>query len=137
MEKNPIKNDARRTARESQIGSERTCRLCQEADIASLTRGPRSLLEEHHVVGQANDPDLTITLCFNCHRKLTERMRANGTSMHTPKTCLDQLVAFLLGLAAFFRMLSEKLTEWASKPGNLATALDTNYPNWRTMPEAA
>ena len=137
MEKNPIQNDARRTAREEQLGSERTCRLCQEADIAALRRGSRSLLEEHHVVNEANDADLTITLCFNCHRKLTERMRANGTSTAAPKTCLDQLVAFLLGLAAFFRMLSEKLTEWASKPGNLETALDINYPTWRTMPEAA
>ena len=137
MERNPIKNDARRTARKAQLGSDRTCCLCQEADIASLTRGSRSLLEEHHVVGEANDADLTITLCFNCHRKLTERMRANGTSMHPPKTCLDQLVAILLALAAFFRMLSDALTEWAKKPGNLATALDSNYPEWRAMPEAA
>lgn len=61
----------------------------------SVFQPPAVPLEEHHVVNEANDADLTITLCFNCHWKLTERMRANGTSMHTPKSCLYQLVAFL------------------------------------------
>ena len=136
MEQNPIKNDARRKAREEQLGPNRSCLLCPETDFSTLTRGSRSLLEAHHVVGEANDPDTTVLLCLNCHRKQTERLRSNGTSMRPPRTLLDQIVAILRGLAAFFRMLSEKLTEWATKQGKLVTALDANHPSWRNLPEA-
>jgi hypothetical protein len=136
MEQNPIQNDARTAERKRKLGHELRCLLCPEGDIWALTRVHRSLLEKHHLVGKANDPDALVTLCFNCHHKLTERMRANGTSMAPPETCLELIENLLLGLAAFFQMLSEKHTEWARKPAALATALDAAYPQWRSMPEA-
>src|SRR4051812_6665246 len=109
-EQNPIRNDARRASRERKLGHAATCMLCGEAQWESLVTAPKSLLEAHHVVGNANDVELTVPLCRNCHAKLTEQLRQNGTSMEQPRTILDRIVAILRGLAAFFRMLAEKLT---------------------------
>jgi hypothetical protein len=137
MEQNPIQNDARRKTREAQLGVNAHCCFCGETDIAVLRRGARSLLEVHHVVGKANDPEATVVFCFNCHRKQTERMHANGTSLSAPPTFLHRLVAILLGLAAFFQMLAEQLTKHAKQLVTEIAGLDRTAPDWRTTTEAA
>lgn len=43
----------------------RICTVCGEDD-------PTVLKEEHHIYGRANSPD-TITLCHNCHDKITSK----------------------------------------------------------------
>jgi hypothetical protein len=93
-------------------------------------------LEAHHVVGKANDASLTIPLCRNCHAKLTEELQRLGASMDHPPTLLDRVVAILRSLAAFFRTLAEKLSEWAEAVVRFIAALDDKDPTWRDMPEA-
>jgi hypothetical protein len=136
-EHDPIRNDARRIARQSKLGTEAACVHCGEAQWETLIPTPKSLLEAHHVVGHANDAELTVPLCRNCHAKLTEQLRQNGTSMGKPQTLLDRIVAILRGLAAFFRTLADKLSGWAEAVLRFIDGLDRIAPEWREMPEAA
>ena len=67
---------------------------------------------------------------------VTERLAANGASMATPLTIFDRLMNVLLGLSAFFQMLSETLSDWVRRISAFAAALDKAYPAWRTLAEA-
>lgn len=136
-EHDPIRNDARRANRQRRLGDDACCLNCGEAQMVTLVPTAKSLLEAHHVVGKANDAELTVPLCRNCHAKLTESLRETGASMAPPKTLLDRLVAVLRALAAFFRMLGEKCSEWAEKLAAFIRALDRHCAEWRTMPEAS
>ena len=136
MEQNPIANDARRASRERYFGPQRACVVCGDQDPSTLKKAQRSLLEEHHVAGEKSDADTTVTTCLNCHRKVTERLRSNDTSMDAPRTMLDRLVSVLLGLSGFFQMLSDTLSDWVRRLAAFASALDTAFPAWRTMAAA-
>ena len=71
------------------------------------------LLQEHHVVGEAHDPDLVVTLCLNCHQEITEGLAREGVSMH-PQTNLLKLIAQMLrGSAVLFDSLAASHRKWA------------------------
>jgi len=137
MEPDPIKTAARRAARERRLGADASCALCGYAAPDALIAAARTLLEDHHAVGRANDGALTVPLCRNCHAELTEECRARGASMAKPRTLLDKLVAILRALGAFFRTLGEKFLEWAEQVARFLAGLDRECPEWREMPEAA
>ena len=136
MEQNPIANDARRAARQRYLGEQAACVFCGEGDPWAVKKTQRSLLEEHHIAGEASDANTSAFTCLNCHRKVTERLHANGASMATPVTIFDRLVNVLLGLAGFFQMLSDTLSDWVRRLAAFAAALDQAYPAWRSMAEA-
>ena len=72
------------------------------------------LLEEHHVVGEAHDPDLVVTLCLNCHREITEGLTCEGVSMD-PQENLLKLIAFVLrSSAVLFDFLAVSYRKWAT-----------------------
>jgi hypothetical protein len=72
------------------------------------------LLEEHHIVGEAHDPDLMVTLCLNCHREITEGLAREGVSMH-PERDTHKLIALVLrGSAVLFESLASSYRKWAS-----------------------
>jgi len=77
----------RKALRKDRFGGNDFCLFCGYACLESLTQVSRQwletrgmiqkerldrLLEEHHVVGEAHDPALLVTLCLNCHREITE-----------------------------------------------------------------
>src|SRR5262245_24140197 len=111
----PIQTAARHIQREKRLGVRATCLICGETNLAALRRAPRSLFEEHHVVGKANARDLTVVVCLNCHRKATEGLEASGVSMDEPRDLLERLVMIFRGLAEFLRMLADSLVTWASQ----------------------
>ena len=131
-----IQTEVRRANRERRFEGATECRACGERELAALTKVSRQFLEDHHVVGIANDGDLTITLCLNCHRKVTEKMLEVGAPTADPRSCLDRTEAFLRGLAAFFAFLAEKLLEWADGLHRCITGLDRDCRTWRLVPEA-
>jgi hypothetical protein len=72
------------------------------------------LLEVHHIVGVARDPDLTVTLCLNCHREITEGLAREGVGMD-PENNLSKLIAAMLRASAvLFDFLAASYRKWAS-----------------------
>ena len=108
--------------------SDAFCLFCGYACLESLTQVSRKwleergvpkdridrLLEEHHIFGDAHDPDLTITLCLNCHREITEGLAREGVSMR-PEKNLRKLIALILRASAvLFDFLAASYRKWAS-----------------------
>jgi hypothetical protein len=94
-------------------------------------------LENHHVGGEANDPDLTIVLCLNHHRIATERQRRCGVELcHQPKNVLEMIHNADKGRASFALLEGGLLLERAECIARLINALDEKFPEWRNLPEA-
>ncbi len=128
MTDQPIRTARRKVLREERLGSNAFCLFCGYACLESLTQVSRKwleergipkdridrLLQEHHIVGQAHDPNLTVTLCLNCHREITEGLAREGVSMH-PEKNLRKLVALMLRASAvLFEFLATSYRKWAS-----------------------
>lgn len=72
------------------------------------------LLQDHHVVGEAHDPDLIVTLCLNCHREITEGLAAEGVSMHPQGNLLKLIALMLIASAVLFESLAASYRKWAA-----------------------
>ena len=127
----PIGRDLTRTRAERRLPDGARCALCGERDGEVLAERraksvSRSVLEAHHVAGQANDPDLTVTLCLNCHQRFSARMPTRGMDLllDPDRSVPERLVAVLRGLALLFEQLAASLTDWARQ---LAQTID-EYP---------
>jgi hypothetical protein len=111
------------------MGSNSFCLFCGYGCLESLTRVstkwleehgiPRSLinrlLEEHHIFGYAHDPDLTVTLCLNCHREITERLARAGVSMRPEKNLRKLIVFVFQSSAVLFESLASSYRKWATR----------------------
>jgi hypothetical protein len=62
---------------------------------------PVDLLELHHVLGAAHDPDLTVPLCRNCHGLVTEDLRRGEISMRTASDVQTRVITKLNAFAQF------------------------------------
>jgi len=124
----PIRTARRNALREERLGKDAFCLFCGYGCLESLTQVSRKwleskgvspdwikrLLEVHHGVGEAHDPDLLITLCLNCHREITEGVAREGVSMH-PEKNVPKLVALMLrATAVLFECLAKSYRKWAN-----------------------
>jgi hypothetical protein len=125
----PIRRARRKANRKDRLGSNAFCLFCGYACLESLTPVSRRWLEErgipkdrlnrllelHHVLGEAHDPDAIITLCLNCHREITEGLASESVSMH-PETNLLRLIAGVLRASAvLFESLAKSYRRWACR----------------------
>lgn len=90
----PIGRDLTRDRARRRLAAGAACALCGEADPEVIANRPANLvpasvLEVHHVGGRVNDPDLTVVLCLNCHRRLSTRMPAYGVVLQPSGARLD------------------------------------------------
>lgn len=89
----------------------------------------------HHIAGRRNDPNLTATLCLNCHAEQTEDHRQVGVPLRDnaepPPTLLDRLAALLAGAGVFLTELGGRLVEWADVVHAHIAELDRQLPTWR------
>jgi hypothetical protein len=129
----PLANETRRVKRERLLGEQPACLLCGMENIDALVLVKRSLLEAHHVVGRANDVELTTPLCRNHHAELTEGYRDAGVPLHRPQTFLHKLAAILRALGALFTAIGQKMSAWAETLIQLIGRLDVDSPSWRTV----
>jgi hypothetical protein len=99
-----------------------------------LLRVRRSLLEQHHLGGEANDPELTVVVCRNHHAVLTEAGRVSGIELdrRTERHSLERLEAVLRGVADLFELLAHALRHWAVEIATTVRRLDTHSPEWRS-----
>lgn len=111
-----LQTEVRRMKRLRELGDNPSCALCGESNPEALTSIKRSLLENHHVGGDANDQDLTVVLCLNHHRIATEKQRQCGVDLwHTEKNTTERLINVLKGLASFLLLAGEVLLAWAER----------------------
>ncbi len=101
--------------RMSQLGSDETCALCGYSDPAALKAVNRTTLEEHHPGGRKNDPEWTITLCRNCHARLTDLNLRYGVSMKEPKDDLERAQNRVRGCAVLLADASAQLDECSTQ----------------------
>lgn len=131
MERDPIKNDARAERRARRLGPDAACVMCGVATPEVLTLAERTLLERHHVAVRAHDGALTVPVCLNCHRVLTEGQLRAGVSFAPEGTVPERLAALLLALGVFLCQLGESVLLWAERTLEFVAGLDRDYPDWR------
>src|SRR5260370_448753 len=100
-----IGREVRRLKRERKLGENPVC-ICGYSNPCSLRPVKRSLLENHHLFGKANDPEATLILCRNCHGEITEANRDAGISMRKPRNPTDKVITFLGCLKVLFQTLA-------------------------------
>lgn len=132
----PVANTVRRAKREQLLGDDPVCLLCGLANIDSLIAVSRGVLEAHHLVGRANDGDLTVPLCRNCHAEITEGYRDAGVPLNAPPTFLHKIAAILRAFGAFFLTIGQRFADWAEAVIRFVERLDRSVPTWRTWQEA-
>jgi hypothetical protein len=131
----PIRCARRQANRKDRLGSNAFCLFCGYACLESLTQVSRRWLEErgipkdrlnrlfelHHVLGEAHEPDVVITLCLNCHREITEGLASEGVSMHPETNLLKVIAGVLRASAVLFESLAKSYRKFA---GRLEDRLD-------------
>jgi hypothetical protein len=135
MSGDPIGDDVRGLRRQRRLGGGAACVICGETVPVVLLRARRSLLEQHHIGGDANDSGLTVVVCRNHHAVLTEAGRVSGIALdrRAERSSLERLEAVLRGLADFFELLARTLRYWAVELATTVRRLDARWPDWRRV----
>ncbi len=130
-----IANLARKEHRQRRLGEHAACASCGISDPPALTRQRRTMIERHHAAGRANDDDLTVILCRNCHAVATEGQRDTGADLShgEDRHPFERFEAALRSLAAFLAQLARAMLTWADTLAAHMTAFDAELPQWRTI----
>jgi hypothetical protein len=131
MSYDPLSAASRRHRRRQKLGHSARCAICGIADPTILIQVDRAFFDEHHPLGEAHAPHLKITVCRNCHARLSAGQVDDGVPLEPQSTVLERLIAIILALGSLLRMLAEELLTWASKGGQFVQGLDSYYPTWR------
>lgn len=96
--------ETRKQRRLRRLGSNTPiCGTCGENDDRCL--------ELHHVADHGRD-EMMVTICRNCHRKVSDDQKDHPAFEKSADPVLDQIGHFLLGLADLLVLIIEKLTEF-------------------------
>jgi len=123
-DKNPKRTARREAKQRRRVPPGDVCVFCGEDD-------PR-VLQEHHVMGRAHEPDLTVTSCLNDHAKATDGQFQEEAPLSATGNILDRVAAIFDVLAAFFRFLADSFNRLAGQVRNSIGKLDAEHPEWRT-----
>lgn len=101
MDKKERAREERKQRRLEALGTnDPNCGMCGEADYRCM--------ERHHVADHKRD-ELTVCVCANCHRKVTDDQKDHPSFNPAADPMLDRIGHFLLGLADMLRLIVEKL----------------------------
>ena len=125
----------RRARRQRRLGPDAHCALCPERNIDSLIQVTQSILEEHHIAGEAHDGTATVVLCRNCHARVTAKQVDLGMSFGKSESLLETAVAILKSLAALFYVVADMLVWLAEQLAALLRALTDKQPACLDLPE--
>lgn len=96
-----LEKERRKQARLEKLGTNNPiCGTCGEQDWRCM--------EQHHVADYGRD-DLTVLLCRNCHRKVSDDQRDHPRFTTDTDATLDRIGHFLLGLADMLHLIVERL----------------------------
>jgi hypothetical protein len=111
MDKRELNRERRKQRALERLGSNNpSCVLCSYDDPLAL--------ELHHLAGQAFGDD-TVTVCRNCHRRLSDYQKDHSLEQGKSGGELEPIRRFMEGLADLFEMLVKRLREYAAKLGAL------------------
>ncbi|HZR66863.1 MAG TPA: hypothetical protein VFA85_17110 [Terriglobales bacterium] len=123
IERDPIGNDARDAEHLLELGpTPHICLFCGLSDpewlIAKtanwlLARVPRTVLEQHHVVLEAHDPDFKVLLCILCHFKVSQGYLKAGITFTCEPDPRKRVALMLRNLALFREFEADALRKWA------------------------
>ncbi|WP_293881252.1 hypothetical protein [Sphingomonas sp.] len=101
MDDKELAQETRKLRRCEQLGTnEPRCGLCGNPDWRCI--------EQHHVADHDCD-DMTVLLCRNCHRQMSDAQRDQPAFDPNADFMLHTIGRFLLGLADMLRDIVEKL----------------------------
>ncbi len=101
------KKERRRQGQLERLGTNTPrCVVCGE--------GSPSCLELHHLAGRNYGDDL-VTVCRNCHRKLSDAQKDHPNPKEEEPSFENRLAHFLHGLADLFKLLEEQLRAFANR----------------------
>jgi hypothetical protein len=123
-DKNPKRNARREAKQRRRVPPDAVCCFCGEDD-------PRAL-QQHHVMGRAHEPDLTITSCLNDHAKATDGQFQEDVPLSATDNLFDRVAAIFDALAAFFRFLADSFNQLAEQVRSSMGKLDAEHPEWRS-----
>jgi len=103
MTRDPVRTAVRRQRRRRFAHPTDCCAWCDIRQPDVLKRVSRSLLEEHHVVGFANDPDDTVTLCRNCHWLASIAQQDDAVPLRPPTSMHALALASIAGCASYLK----------------------------------
>lgn len=99
-----LAKEKRKQARLAKLGSNNPiCGTCGEKDWRCL--------ELHHVADHGRD-EATVTICRNCHRKVSDDQKDHPALSSSADASLDRMGHFMLGLADLLTLIIEKLLEF-------------------------
>ena len=133
----PIARAARAARRTRTLPPHAACAICGERNpvVLEATKRGRSVLEQHHVFGEANDPDTIVVLCRNHHAIATaDQVDIGALRPGVAPSALERLSSALKSLAMFLVQLANGIYKFALDIIRTVKVLDENYPNWRTLP---
>jgi len=137
MREDRLKTEVRKARREREIGEGAVCVRCGETDVYALVTATKALIEDHHVLGQNHDDELTVPLCRNCHAKTHESYRRALVQLETQPSFLERLAAMLTALSSFLSELGGRLRDWAERLIKFVEWLDKQVPDWRSAEASA
>ena len=96
-----LAKERRKQKRLEKLGTNNpVCGICGERDWRCL--------EDHHVADFKRD-DLTVSICRNCHRKVSDDQKDHPVFNPTADPTMDRIGHFLLGLADLLTLIVEQL----------------------------
>jgi len=99
-----FERDRRQQKRFEKLGTDDPrCGMCGEDNDCTL--------ELHHVAGRKHD-DLTVILCANCHRIMSDDQRDHPAFDRSANNPMAAIGFFLLGLADMLRVVVRRLYEF-------------------------
>jgi hypothetical protein len=98
IDENPIRTARRLTRR----GEQDRCLLC----------GREKCVQQHHIIGQNHDSELTTPACQGCHDVAHENLRRADVDLRRAPNSIERVKRAHKGLAVFLRMLADALERW-------------------------
>ena len=132
----PMARAQRRTRLRQRLGPAARCLFCGDQELEALRKVDRAWLEQHHALGRAHNPELTVVLCRRCHARVSASQQDDGVPLKRQPTLLETLLAVLTAAGSFFRTLAEALFAWITRGKAFLRGLDADFPTWRRMPWA-
>ena len=129
------RNAARRARTPRKFSPNAVCQWCGYSNPVALLMVEKTLLEEHHVFGAANDDGTRIPLCRNCHAEMTVGIQETGATMRHQRSIFETLVEVNKALEVFHKSAAIAHGKFASDLERKVVALDERLPEWREIEE--
>mgnify|MGYP001267516435 CR=1 FL=1 len=136
MSYDPLGPSRRRNHRRQKLGPDARCLSCGRSEPEVLIRAKQTLFEQHHPLGQAHEPDLTVPACMNCHAIFSAAQVDDDVRLDPQPTVLERIIAIFQAFVSFLGALAKILLEWVLRGLDFIAGLDADYQGWRTKPWA-